>query len=632
MLEALRQGATGWIAKILLMLLILSFAVWGIADVFTGFSRGSVAKVGAADITPDEYSRVLQNELNGLSQEYGKRISMEDARREGVDRFVLNKLIGQAALREHARSLNLGLSQDDVVTRLKNDSDFAGPDGKFSRQGFEDLLSALNLTEAKFLQLRKDDELRQQLSSAVLAATVTPKAIIDIQHNFNSETRTLEFFKIDAAKVTVPAPDDAKLKAYYEENKAQYMTPEYRKFSALVATIEDLKKEVTIPDDELKKTYEETKADYDKPEKRRIQQIAFKDKAAAEAAREALTKGGKNFMDVAKDAGAKETDVNLGMLAKSQMIDPKIADAAFKVERDAISEVIEGRFATVLLRVIEITKGEDSTFDSAKDKVRDKLATTKASVLIQERADLVEENRNADKTLKEIADILKLKFFDVPQADFDNKDAAGKTAIDIPSAQQILGTVFKTLPGSDAEAIQIGNDGYAWINVVSSEEPTQKPYDQIAADIKTAYMETEQRKLMKEYADKLVERVKAGEDFAKIAADAGGKPDKLEDIKRNMSPPGLTKEAVDVAFTLAPNGAASAETTDRATRNIIKIAKISAPSAPSKSEEEGIVKDLLRNLQNDTLIAYVSTLQDKLGVTINEKEVQRVTGADVAQP
>ncbi len=629
MLDALRRGATGLLAKILLSLLILSFAVWGIADVFTGFNRGSVATIGGSTITAPDFDRVLRSELDGLSAETERRITMEDARKQGIDRLVLSKMIGQTALREYASELNLGLSQERVVEGLLSDPGFAGPDGKFSRTDFNNLLSRLGMSEADFLSLRRDDDLRQQFSSAILAASVLPKALVDIENSYKNETRDIEFFKIDAAKMTVAEPDDAKLQSYYTENKADFMTPEYRKFNVLVATVSELKKEVTLTDDELKQSYESEKETYDTPERRRIQQIAFKDKAAALAAREALVKGGKNFMDVAKENGAKESDVNLGMIAKTQLIDPKIAEAAFGIARDEISDVIEGRFATVLIRVIEIEPGRKSTFEETKDKVRDKLATAKAVTLLQERVDLVEEGRNAGKTKKQIAEELKLRYIEVPASDADGKSPEGQTVLDLSTPERITRLVFRTEPGTLTEPVEIGSDGYAWVEVLGIDAPKDKPFETVKADVKSDYIDAERRKLVKEAADKFVERLKGGEDFAKVAADGGGKPDKLDSVKRNLIPPGLTQEAVDVAFSLPPGGAGSALTVDRGTRTVMKVTKITPAGELPKSDQDKMVNELRRDLQNDILIAYVTSLQDRLGVTINDKEVARVTGADV---
>jgi peptidyl-prolyl cis-trans isomerase D len=609
----------------------VSFAIWGIADVFRGYTRGSVATVGNATIPVGDFDRVLRAELDGISAEAQRRVTMEDARKQGIDRLVLSKMIGQTALKEYAREVNLGLSQDRVVQNLFEDPGFAGPDGKFSRTGLNDLLARLGISESAFLALRLDDDLRQQFSSAVLNATVVPPAMIEIENSFKNETRDIEFFKIDAAKlVSVPEPDEAQLLAYFNENKMSFMTPEFRKFNVLVATATDLKKDVAVSEEELKASYEADKATYDVPEKRRVQQIAFKDRAAAEAAREALVKGTKNFMDAAKEAGAKESDVNIGLVSKSQLIDPKIAETAFKLERDAISEVVDGRFATVVLRVIEVQPGRESTYDETKDKVRDKLATQKATSLLQEKVDLVEEGRNAGKTKKQIAEELKLRFLEVAAADKDGKSPEGNAVLDIPTPEIVTRFVFRTEPGTLTDPVEIGSDGYAWVEVLNIEPPKQKPFESVKAEVKSSLIDSERRKLVKELADKLVERVRSGEDFAKVAAEGGGTPDKVESVRRNMVPPGLTEDAVDVAFSLAQGGAGSALTVDRGSRVVMKVTKITPAGELSGADKDKLVNELRRGLQNDLLIAFVTSLQDRLGVSINDQEVARVTGADVA--
>ncbi len=121
MLDALRRGASGLIAKLLLSLLIVSFAIWGIADVFRGYTRGAVATVGDTQISVTDFDRVLRTELDGISAEAQRRVTLEDARKQGIDRLVLSKMIGQTALKEYAHKINLGLSQDRVVKNLFED-------------------------------------------------------------------------------------------------------------------------------------------------------------------------------------------------------------------------------------------------------------------------------------------------------------------------------------------------------------------------------------------------------------------------------------------------------------------------------------------------------------------------------
>ena len=480
MLDALRRGAQGWLAKALFAVLIISFGIfWNVADVFRGFGRGSIAHVGPTDITANEFQREFQTLVRNMSERAGTRLTNEQALLFRLDRQALEQLVARAAVKTHADELGLALSDATLVELLRNDPDFAGPDGKFSRMQFDGLLRQIGMSEPQFLALKRDDELRREVTEAMSAAIVVPTPFIDDLNAWREETRTLEHVEVPGSKVTVPEPDDAKLKETYENNKAKFFTPEYRKIAVLLLTPDELKKDVTLTDDEVKAAYTETKETYDKPERRRLQQIAFKDKATAEVARKDILAGKKNFLDVAKDQGAKESDINLGMLTKKQMIDSKIADAAFKLDRDKLSDVIDGAFSTVLVRAIEIDPGKESTFDEVKDQVRDKLAKQKALSHIQERFDLVEEGRNAGKTLKEIASEQKLRFIEADAVDESNKTPDGKTGIDYADASDILKEAFQTSPGLAHDAVELPSDSFAWFDVISVTEKKQKDFDAV---------------------------------------------------------------------------------------------------------------------------------------------------------
>lgn len=628
MLDAMRRGAQGWVAKLLFAVLIVSFGVfWNVSDVFRGYGRGAVATVGDTDITVTDFQRAFQNQIRGLSLQDGGRLTTEQALMLRLDRQALEQLVAQAAVKTHADQLGLSLSDETLAEGVRNDPNFHGPDGKFSRLGFEGLLRQLNLSEQGFLALRRDDELRGQISDALTSAIVVPKPMVEDLHAWREETRTLEHVQIDPKKVTVAEPDEAKLKETYEAQKADFMTPEYRKVAVLVLSADALKSEVSLTDDELKTYYTDHKATYDKPERRRLQQIAFKDKATAEAARKEIVEGKKNFLDVAKEHGATESDVNLGMVSKDKLIDPKIAEAAFALERDKLSEPIEGRFAIVLVRAIEIDPGKESTFEEVKHQVRDKLATERATSLIQERFDLVEEGRNAGKTLAEIGAEQKLKFFDVEAADRDNKTPDGKTAIDIPDAAVVLKEIFATGVGTQPEAVELPGSAYAWFDVLSVTEPQQKPFEDVKDEVKTVYMDKETARLLNELAQKLVDRLKAGEAFDKVAEEAGGKAEVSEQIKRNMSPPDLTTEAVKQAFALPKGGAGYAETSDGSSRVVFQVKDIFPAAAPTKEQADKLEEELSSQIANDDLMAYINALKAGLKVHVNEAELARATGA-----
>ena len=628
MLEALRRSTGGVIAKTLLFLLMFSFAIWGIGDMFVGMGRGAVATVGEEQITVEEYQRAEQNALANISQQAGKRITSEEARKAGLPAQVLRGVIGQTALRSQSKSLGLDLASEDVVGLIKSDPDFEGPDGRFSNLGFQSFLQQNGISEAGYVAIRRQDELRQQITGALQSSVAVPDAQIEAEHAYRKEERIVEHVNVHVAKkIKVPEPEETTLKEYYENNKSSFMTPEYRKFNALSLTLDDIKKGVKVADEDLKRSYEDNKDQYDKPERRRVQQIVFKSKDEAVKARKTIEE--KGFLKVAEERGLKESDVSLGLVTKKQIFDKAVAEAAFKVERDALSEVVDGKFGPVLLRVIEIEKGEESTFDKVKDKIKDRLATEQARLEIQDRFDLVEEARNAGKTLKEIADELKLTFHSSEAGDTTNKTPDSKDAIDHPDASEMLLAIFAAEPGYENEATELTkSEGYAWYNVLNIMPPKQKAYADVKDEVKTAYKEQEETRLIKDYADKLVERLNKGESFADVAKDAGNEPEKTDPaITRAILPPGLTKEAVELAFTLAKGGAASAESQDRATRTVFRVVEVT-PAEPLKEEEKEALKiELQKLLREDYLTTYVTALQDKIGVQINQSEFDRVTGA-----
>jgi peptidyl-prolyl cis-trans isomerase D len=632
MLDTMRRGAQSMVAKALFLLLVGSFVLWGIPRNFLGGASTTVATVGKTEISIDRFRRAFDNQIAAMSNEQTGRISRETAIALGLDRNVVERLVGQTALLEQTAKMGLAVSDQTLTEAVRSDPMFQGLDGKFNKLGYDGFLQQLGMSERGFFALRREDELRAQLTDTLTAATVVPKALIDVTHAYDEEVRVTEHFTIDAIKkVVVADPDDAKIQQTYDDNKTQFMTPEFRKLSVLVLSVEDLKKSIEVADADLKTSYEDTKATYDKPERRRIQQIPFKDKAAAEATRAAITGGKKNFVDAAKDLGLKETDINLGMLAEKQLIDPIVAKAAFALARDDISQPVEGKFSTLLLRVIEIDAGKTTTFEEVKDLVRDKLATKKALSLVQEKLDLVEEARNAGKTLKEAGESLKLVYKDVEAVSSDNKMPDGKTALDITDAATVLDAAFAAQPGTQNDVLKLPSNDYAWFDTLAVTPPRQKSLEEAKALVKDYYIDAEQRKQLNALAAKFADRLKAGEDIKKLAEEAGGTVELSENVKRVMSVPGMSQDAIKLAFTLPKGGTAHSESADKKSRVVFRVNDIIAAPAPTKEQAEKITKKLSDELQTDQLIAFVDGLKAKFGVTLNDTLLKRFAGTEPPQ-
>jgi peptidyl-prolyl cis-trans isomerase D len=632
MLDAMRRGAVNWLSKILLGLLVIAFAVWGVADVFRGYGRGTLARIGSTEISVEEYRQAYQDELASISRRMGRRLTNEQAKLLGVEQRTLSRLIGGAAVDTHARQLHLSLSDQGIADLIRQDPAFRGVDGAFSNQTFQNYLRQNGLSEGRYVATRRKDEVREQLTDTLLGGLSPPQLLIDVLHRYREETRVIEFLTPDYDKLIKTAePDDAKLREYYEQNKRQFMTPELRKINVLLLSRDDVKARLAIPEEEVKNAYEQDKEKFNVPEKRRVQQLSFPDKAAAEKAYTALAKA-KDFKEAVAKQGFKESDIELGQLARKDLIDPKIADAVFALKKDELSKPIEGQFAIVLVRVTEIAPGKQRSYEEVKGEIKDRMAEERVSQEMQALHEKAENDRSAGKLLQEIGASLKLAFHEIAQIDREGKTGDGKPAIVHAEAARIAQAAFSGSAGIESDAIELGDGGYAWIDVLAVTPEKQKPFEAVQAQVKADLLGQERRKEIAAFAAKLVERLTGGETLAALAKEIGAKTEKAGPVTRATSPQGLPHNAVQQAFALPKGGATSATTVDGKARIVLRVADIVPAPAPTEEQAKRLKDELARQLQGDLLAEYIGGLQTRYGLSVNEAALKTALGQEREQP
>ncbi|MFM9846362.1 MAG: SurA N-terminal domain-containing protein [Hyphomicrobiaceae bacterium] len=627
MMEALRRGASGWIAKIFLSLLILSFAVWGVADVFTGYGQRSLARIGATEISSEEFQQAFQQEISMVSRQVGRRLTPEQARSFGLDTRALSRLIGSAAISTHAHDLGLAVPDSDIAAEIRTDPDFKGITGNFDRAAFNEMLRQNGITESRYFRERKSAEVREQLTDALLEGTVVAKTPVEIMHRYREEQRTIASITLDPEKAAkVPEPDEAKFKAYYEQNKASFVTPETRKLNILLLTTQEAKKLVPVSDEEVRASYDRNPERFNDPEKRRILQLSFPDMAAAEKAAAELAKA-PSFEEGAKALGFKESDYDLGLLTRAQIIDPAIANAAFALEKGKASAPIAGQFTNVILRVMDVQPGKQRTYEEVKPQIAEQLAIEASGRAIQELHDKVDDARGGGKSLQEIADMLKLRFAEVPATDRSGKAPDGKPALDQPEWQTIVRAAFSPGAGIDREAAEL-QDGYAWIDLAGTTPERQKPYEEVQAEVKSQWLDTETKQALASAAQAAADKVNGGATLESVAGELGLKVETSKPFKRIGPTPVLAQSGVRQAFALAKGKAASIETPDGKSRSIVVVTEITPAEPPTKEQTEQLTAELTRQLQGDTLAEYVSALQTRYGVSVNETVLKRTLGVE----
>ena len=358
MLRGIRTASANWLGRIVmgvvLGLIAISFAVWGIGDIFKGFGRSSLARIGGTEISIEQFRQQYSERLQQLGRQLGRPITLDQARQMGIDQQLVGQLIGEATLDERVKALRLGISDEEMARRITTNPELLGPTGQFDRTRFEMMLRNNQMTERRFLDEQRRLVLRRQLAGTVLNGTQLPKAAMEAAERFQNEQRAIEYVLLERAQAgEIPEPTPEQLAKFYEERKALFRAPEFRKIVVLALLPGEQAMWTTISDADVQRAYEDRRARYLTPERRTLQQIVFGDPQEAQAAADRIAKG-ESFLDIAKERKLTEKEIDLGTLTKSAIVDQAVANAAFALKEDEVSAPVKGRFGTVLVRAVKI--------------------------------------------------------------------------------------------------------------------------------------------------------------------------------------------------------------------------------------------------------------------------------------
>ena len=619
MLDALRDKTGSWVVKIFIGVLAASFAVWGVADVFTTRPTDTLAEVGSRQISVQEYSNQFQRELRLLSQQLGQPLTAAQGRQFGLDRKVLGALLRDAALEAQADELKLMVSDKSVAQRIADNPQFQNSQGAFNKDQFLALLRNNGLSEQMFVIAEKQGLIRGAIATTIEQGAAVPKRLVEFAYKFSNEQRDATYFAVTVPETTVSEPSDSDLKTFYEANAQLFRVPERRVIAAIQVTPDSLSDRIQISDEDVAKRYEDRKADYGTLEKRTIQQIAFANVTEAAAAK-AKIDGGASFMDIAKEMQLSETDINLGTFTQTGLPDQKLAEAAFGLAKDAISAPVEAKLSTVLLRVTNIEAGSQKPLSEVAGEIRKALQIDSARDEILAIYDKVEEFRASGQSFDDIAKELSLTVLETAPVDRTGHTESGALVENLVDTSGIVKAAFESDVGVDNDPVATPGDGYVWLEVRDIKAASTKPLADARDDAVKGWKAEALRKAVIEKAEDLKKRAEAGETVAKLASEIGAEVKTQQGIKRNEASESFETAAVQALFAVREDGIAVAVDGDGKGAKLMKSTPVLAVPYDSQSAEaKSLAKQLSTSFANDLYAQYLADLQRRLGVEINEK-------------
>ena len=628
MLDGMRKASQGAVGKavmtVVMGLIIVSFAVWGVGDMLRGFSSTTVAKVGGVAISQNAFANAVQSETFRLQRQLRQPLTPQQARSLGVDTQVLDRMIDEAALNERARTMGLAISEESIAAAVREDPSLKGLDGRFDRNRFDALLREAGTSERDFFRDQRDVYLRQQLEYALAGGIAAPKPLVEALQASQNETREIAYFVLPpTAGGDAPPPSDDALQTYFESRKATWRAPEYRSFDALVVTPASLAKPDEVSDEDARAQYErDREAKYTTPETRKLQQIVYPNEADAEEA-EAKLKGGATFDDLAKARNLSAADLDLGETTKKGAFDAAIAEAAFALPQGGVSAPVKGAFGFALVRVVAVKPEAVKGFDEVKAALKQDISAGQAAAQVQGLHDKVEEAKAAGKTVAEAAKSVGLETKAYVGVDRDGLTATGADA-GVPDKAQLLPAVFASDVGVDDEAIATKDRGFVWFAVTKVEPGRERSLDEVKDKVAAAWMAEERAKRIADASAEAVRKLEGGGGIAEIAKAAGAEVKTAKDVRRSGGA-GLSADVVSAVFAVGPTGAGAAKGQDG--RVVFKVTADTFPPALAADPATAGLADRLKGETGRALVEqYVGALKRELGVSIDQRVMRGAEG------
>jgi peptidyl-prolyl cis-trans isomerase D len=624
MLQLIRSKAGSLIVKILFALLIASFAVWGIGDIFRERTAAetTVASVGGIKIQADELQNAVRQRMEQFRGMFGADFGPEQAKQLGIIDGVLDSLVQSDLLTLEQQ--RLGIVIDDSVVRdsIVADSNFRNSAGAFDRNLFNNILGANHLSEDRYVALTRRDLGRSQLTEALTSGATAPSVLGETLYRFRNEKRTVASVVVGADSVGgAPEPTDAEVADYYAQHQGMFRAPEYRGFTALVLMPDDVLGSIQAPEEKLKAEYQARIDEFSTPDRRKLEQMVMPDEAKANEAAAALA-AGKSFEEVAKEIAHQEGDlIELGWVKRDEM-PPALADAAFGLKEGEVGKPIESPLGWHIFKATGVEAGVTKPFEAVRPQIAAELLHEMAAEKLYQLANQIEDSLAGGSTLEQLAEQFKLKLTKVETVDPDGKDPKG-AAVAIPAGGDVLKAAFETAQGQTTRLAETHDNGYFVLRTDKVAPSLVRPLDEVKDQAKAAWLADKRNAAAEATAKEIEAALSDGKTLEEVAAAKQVKAETIAGVTRTGGASGLPAALVARIFVVKPGQTAIAAGPKGWYVAQLKSIEVPDPAA----DKEGVAKlttELAGAARADMLGEFDKALRARFPVEIHQDLVDKV--------
>jgi len=630
MLEAIRERTKGWLAKVILALITIPFALFGIDQYLQGAgSNVPIAKVGGDAITVQEFGNALQNLRNRLQSEGQTDMSILD--RPELRQSVLDKLINDRLLFAEVKRANFSISDDQLSQYITSMPEFS-VDGKFSEELYYQLLTQNRMTLKDFESAIRQDLKAQQAREGFASLAYIPDSLVEQTLKAELQEREVSVAEIKTADyLSEVSIEPAQVQEYYEKNKDRFQVPEQVQLEFVLMSANTLLPSMQVTEEEVKRFFDDNSDQFQGDEERRASHIligfglsptpAAKEEARSKAEQilEEVRKNPEQFAELARkysqDPGSAQNGGDLGMFGRGVMV-KSFDDAVFSMMLGAISDLVESEFGYHIIKLTEIS-GEAVTLASVAPQIRGELIYQKALAKFTENAEdfsniVYEQSSSLEPAAKAFGlDIQKSPWM-------SREDVARVFKSDRMRDQVFSEDVLKD--GRNTEAVEVGPNSLMVARVADYKPAAPRTFEEVQSGIEEFLRVEAAAKIAIAKGEAALADLRAGND----AKDLDWIPPVVVDRKNAQ---GLTDLTMNNAFKIKTDTLPAYAGVADANKGflLIKVSAVNANLPEDESARQAVKVEMQAALAAEYVDAYLKALRAKGKVSVNQKLMQSGT-------
>ena len=629
MLQAINDRIKGWLGALVIVLITIPFAFWGIESYLGAGNKQFAAVVNGEEIAVFQFEDAYSNQLARLNQQFGSQLPYSN---QQIKTLVLDQLINAMLLEETSYSAGYRVSDDNLKQKIAT---LFTRDGVFDRDFFENVIAANRMTISQYEAMLRNELRVVQKQNAIVESAILPDTDVEKLAALQQQERDVRWvkFAVDTQSDDIVITDQ-EIDDFYNANVARFMTPERVSVEYVEVTSDDLADSITVDEEKLATMYDDYKATMLKKEERKARHILLKADASEEQSKSAVTEkiqelqqkleAGEAFEDLARqyseDQGSAKQGGDLGWIATGDMVKP-FEEALFDLTKGEVSDIVETQFGLHLIRLDDTRAPLVESFADKRDEFEQELKKEVVSSMFYDISEnmAVSAYENPD-SLDAVLEVLNKQAQKTEL--FTRESGAG-----IAENQEFRNAAFSPAvlqDGLNSDIIEISPEHVVVLRLLKHEPASKKPLQEVRTDIENALRSRAAHSAAMTAAEQMKTQIIEGASIEDLLKDDQQIEEKLA-IKRTDSgeaDPMIISAAFKMPYPQEQEPSVQVVNLLSGEIAVVLLDKVTTPGEVAQDQKDAMKQQLRDDVANAEFDYVMTTLKDSAEIERNTEVLQ----------